>query len=57
MTNCMLAIQNSTLSLMVGSYARHPDDFSPLVEDGETPTYTPLENGAATVWEPHYDRR
>ena len=57
MTNCILAIENSTLSLMVGSYARHPDDFSPLVEAGETPTYTPLENGAATVWEPHYDRR
>jgi hypothetical protein len=52
MTNCSLAIEDSTLSLFVGSYARAPGDFSTLVEADAEPVYSPMENGAATVWVP-----
>ena len=52
MTNCMLAIQRSTLELFVGMYARQPADFSRLVEAGADPIYTPMENGTATIWAP-----
>ena len=52
MTNCMMELQNPTLTMMVGLYAQNPSDFSPLVKAGEAPDYTPLENGTTTVWEP-----
>jgi hypothetical protein len=43
MTNCMLDIKNAHIGMMVGSYARRPGQFSPLVEAGEAPLYTRLE--------------
>ncbi|KRA61515.1 hypothetical protein ASD79_05185 [Caulobacter sp. Root655] len=52
MTNCMLDLEANTIGLMVGLYARDRDPFSPLVERGEAPVYTPLENGEPTVWLP-----
>jgi hypothetical protein len=52
MVNCSLATAQKTLNLFVGSYARNPSTFSPLVEDGATPLYSPLENGVLPVWTP-----
>ena len=43
MVNCMLAMQHSTLELMVGLYARDPGTFSPLVEENGQPVYTNRE--------------
>ena len=51
MTNCMLDLENSTIQLMVGLYARNPGTFSPLVEATESPAYTPLEGtGKIPAW-------
>lgn len=52
MVNCMLALEHNTLSLMVDRYARRPSAFSPLVEEGAAPNYTPLENGVIPTWAP-----
>ncbi|MEP1922673.1 MAG: hypothetical protein ABJJ43_06510 [Ekhidna sp.] len=43
MTNCMPAIQQNTLELMVGLYASDPSTFSPLVEKNGRPVYTKRE--------------
>ena len=43
MVNCMLDIENGAIELMVGLYARDPGSFSPLVERGAEPVYTPLD--------------
>jgi hypothetical protein len=40
MVNCMLAMKQSTIELMVGLYARNRGQFSPLVEEGAEPVYT-----------------
>lgn len=45
MTNCMLRPDPDCLEFIVGLYARNPGSFSPLVEDGQKPTYAPLLNG------------
>jgi hypothetical protein len=52
MTNCMLDLKNATLSLFVDRYAINPGTFSPLVEDGAEPAYTPLANGEIPKWQP-----
>jgi hypothetical protein len=52
MTNCMLALDHATLTLFVGSYAQRPSRFSALVEEGEPPKYTALENGVTPAWNP-----
>jgi hypothetical protein len=52
MKNCTLAIEQNTLSLFVGNYARNPGTFSTLVESDASPIYTPLENGAVPTWRP-----
>jgi hypothetical protein len=52
MTNCSLALSHNTLELFVGMYAANPDPFSRLVEQGELPNYTPLENGVVPIWTP-----
>lgn len=43
MVNCMLDLKHATLELIVGSYARKPGTFSPLVEHDAKPVYTKLE--------------
>jgi hypothetical protein len=43
MANCMVDPRNGTLSLFVDLYARAPGAFSPLVEEGGEPIYTPLD--------------
>jgi hypothetical protein len=43
MSNCFLDINNATIQMFVGSYARTPGSFSPLVELDEAPRYTRLE--------------
>jgi len=43
MVNCMLAMQQNTLELTVGLYARDPGPFSPLVEKDGQPVYTNRE--------------
>jgi hypothetical protein len=54
MTNCMLDLKNATIQLMVGLYARKPGAFSPLVEEAQSPVYTPLEgSGHILKWEVH----
>ncbi|MCP5405403.1 MAG: hypothetical protein H6922_04165 [Pseudomonadaceae bacterium] len=51
MVNCCVSIPNATLELMVGLYARKPGKFSPLVEEGQEPRYTPLEiSGDPARW-------
>lgn len=52
MANCMLALDHNTLNLFVGLYAQRPSAFSPLVEEGTAPTYTPLESGETPIWAP-----
>jgi hypothetical protein len=52
MDNCMLALEHNTLSLFVDRYAQRRSVFSPLVEEGDAPNYTPLENGAIPTWSP-----
>lgn len=43
MINCSVDLKNATLSLYVDLYARKPGAFSPLVEHGGQPIYTPLD--------------
>jgi hypothetical protein len=43
MANCMLDMKNSTIKFFVGSYARNPGVFSPLVEMDGIPNYTAVE--------------
>jgi hypothetical protein len=50
MTNCMLDLQNAAVEFMVGLYARKRSAFSPLVEEGQLPMYTPLETGEIPTW-------
>ena len=52
MVNCMLALEDNTLRLMVGMFAQHRSAFSPLVEEGAAPNYSPLENGKIPTWSP-----
>lgn len=52
MINCLLALEHNTLSLMVGLYACRRSAFSPLVEEGDAPRYSPLENGVIPTWAP-----
>jgi hypothetical protein len=52
MDNCMLALKHNTLSLFVNQYAQRRSAFSPLVEEGASPNYTPLENGEIPTWAP-----
>ena len=52
MTNCSLAPNAPTLELFVGKWAQSPGSFSELVEAGEEPVYSPMENGNETVWAP-----
>lgn len=49
MVNCMLAMANSTIEFMVGTYARNPGSFSPLVEEGAEPIYTKREGDDAPL--------
>ena len=49
MTNCSLALDDATISLFVGSYARDPGMFSPLVEKDRPAIYTPLEGLTAPL--------
>ena len=54
MTNCMLDLKNATIQLMVGLYARNAATFSPLVEAGQSPVYTPLDGtGQIPKWDTH----
>jgi hypothetical protein len=51
MTNCMLDFNNAKVEFMVGLYARKPGEFSPLVESGNSPVYTPIEgSGEIPEW-------
>lgn len=51
MVNCMVNLNHATLELMVGLYAQKPGTFSPLVEDGAEPIYTPLDKSdVRPVW-------
>lgn len=44
MVNCMVNVEQATVDLWVDLYARKPGAFSPLVEEGAEPVYTPLDN-------------
>jgi hypothetical protein len=48
MVNCWVNLSSSKIELMVGSYARVPSRFSPLVEEGSIPRYTKLAGMEAT---------
>ncbi len=43
MVNCTVNVKRATLDLWVDLYARKPGTFSPLVEEGAEPIYTPLD--------------
>ena len=43
MVNCFLSVQQETVELFVGMYARKPGNFSPLVEQDAEPNYSPME--------------
>lgn len=43
MVNCMIDTKSTNISLYVDLYARNPGRFSPLVEQGADPIYTPLD--------------
>lgn len=49
MVNCHLALSRKTIELFVGLYARKPGAFSPLVEDGDEPHYTPAEGSKESL--------
>lgn len=49
MVNCMLAIPQNTLELIVGLYARDPGTFSPLVEKNAQPVYTNREGSTSPL--------
>lgn len=44
MMNCMVSTKHATVELWVDRYAQNPGGFSPLVEKGAEPKYTPLDN-------------
>jgi hypothetical protein len=51
MVNCSLALKDATLQLFVDLYARKRSTFSPLVEEGQLPKYTPIERtGQIPQW-------
>lgn len=51
MVNCMLSPRSPGIELRVGLYAREPGSFSPLVEKGDSPKYTPIDStGALPEW-------
>lgn len=52
MVNCILALDRNTIDLYVDLYAQRRGAFSPLVEEGSNPVYTPLENGQIPIWTP-----
>jgi hypothetical protein len=46
-----LDFNNAKVEFMVGLYARKPGEFSPLVESGNSPVYTPIEgSGEIPEW-------
>ena len=45
MINCYLDSEGMRIGLLVGQYAQHPDEFSPLVEYDAEPVYTKLDGG------------
>jgi hypothetical protein len=49
MANCMLDVNNATITLFVDLYALNPGTFSPLVEVDAQPVYTPLEGSNAEL--------
>ncbi|MCD2329954.1 hypothetical protein, partial [Pseudosulfitobacter pseudonitzschiae] len=49
MTNCMLAMHQNNLELMVGLYARNPGTFSPLVDKDALPVYTKRDGDDAPL--------
>ena len=52
MVNCFLDLKSENIQLFVGMYARRRDAFSPLVELGGKPRYTPVEGSEeAPVWD------
>ena len=50
MTNCMICSDRAGLKFNVGMYAKNPGAFSRLVEDGDEPSYSPLEDGSPAFW-------
>ena len=44
MVNCMVDVERNSIQLWVDLYARNPGSFSPLVERGGEPVYTPLDS-------------
>jgi hypothetical protein len=50
MLNCYVSPDKGDIVLMVGSYARKRGQFSPLVEEAESPKYSKLENGDIPFW-------
>lgn len=52
MVNCILSAKQPAIEMFVGLYAKNKGAFSPLVEVGEEPRYTPLEGtGEPPVWQ------
>ena len=43
MTNCLVNLENASIELVVGQYARVPGEFSPLVERESDPVYSNLD--------------
>ncbi|MBX3562204.1 MAG: hypothetical protein KF780_10385 [Sphingomonas sp.] len=50
MVNCFLSSKNETVELFVGMYAQQRSEFSPLVENGREPVYSPIANGEVPYW-------
>lgn len=49
--NCIITSKPPGLDMMVGLYARQPSEFSPLVEQGKSARYTPIEkSGEVPRW-------
>jgi hypothetical protein len=49
-TNILFGREGS-IEPMVGLYAQHPGEYSPLVERGAEPVYQQTESGAAITWD------
>jgi hypothetical protein len=49
MTNCFLDLKNANIEMFVGTYAREPGIFSPLVEADAVPIYTRLDGSSADL--------
>jgi hypothetical protein len=49
MTNCFLDLKNANIEMFVGTYAREPGVFSPLVEADAVPIYTRLDGSSADL--------